>query len=68
MAPRFYVINIDGRFVGDRFFTETPREGDIFFVAGEPVEIVEVRRSIGVVLAEIVQDVKNFFAGFKNFS
>jgi hypothetical protein len=53
MVPQFYVINIDGRFVGDRLFTETPREGDIFFVAGEPVEIVEVRRSIGIVLAEV---------------
>ena len=55
MVPQFYVINIDGRFVGDRLFTETPREGDIFFMAGEPVEIVEVRRSIGVVLAEVAQ-------------
>ncbi len=55
MVPQFYVINIDGRFVGDRLFTETPREGDIFFVAGEPVEIVEVRRSIGIVLAEVAQ-------------
>lgn len=53
MAPQFYVINIDGRFVGDRLFTETPREGDIFFVGGEPVEVVEVRRSIGIVLAEV---------------
>lgn len=53
MVPQFYVINIDGRFVGDRLFTETPREGDIFFMAGEPVEIVEVRRSIGIVLAEV---------------
>lgn len=55
MVPQFYVINIDGRFVGDRLFTETPREGDIFFVGGEPVEIVEVRRSIGIVLAEVAQ-------------
>ena len=55
MVPQFYVINIDGRFVGDRLFTETPREGDIFFVAGEPVEVVEVRRSIGIVLAEVAQ-------------
>jgi len=54
MAPQFYVINVNGRFVGDRFFTEIPREGDIFFMVGEPVEIVEVRRSIGIILAEII--------------
>lgn len=54
MAPQFYVINIDAQFAGDRLFIDTPREGDIFLIGGELVEIVEVRRTIGIVLVKVV--------------
>lgn len=53
MNSQFYVINIDGRFIGNHLFVNTPKEGDVFIVGREIVEIVEVRHSIGVVLAEV---------------
>lgn len=50
MNPRYYYMNVNGRFIGGKYFTFPPRVGEVVRTNGNWFEIVEVRDSIDVVV------------------
>lgn len=52
MAPRYYVMNIDGKFQDGKFFTKIPMKGQVFHIFNQWYEITEVKNSIDIIYVE----------------
>ena len=54
MNPRYYVMQVNGKFRGGKYFAIPPVKGGIFSSFGQWYEIMEVRPSIDMLIVQEV--------------
>ena len=52
MNPHYFVMQVDGKFRGGKYFMIPPVKGGVFNVFGQWFEIVDVKDSIDVICVE----------------
>ena len=55
MNPRYFVMQVNGKFQGGKYFVIPPVKGGVFSSFGQWYEIVEVKDSIDVICVEQIQ-------------
>lgn len=55
MNPRYFVMQVNGKFCGGKYFTLPPVKGGVFSSFGQWYEIVAVKDSIDVICVEQIQ-------------